>query len=68
MTTGRINQVTLVKRITKSFGRNDRPTLLSFFLHHCSEENSGSGSVICLIDLDNKIQTIASQYTTSAEK
>jgi hypothetical protein len=41
-----------------------------FFLHRCSKESSGSGSVICLIDLDfsRKIQTIASQYTTSAEK
>jgi len=31
MTTGRINQVTLVKRIAESSGRNDPPTRSPFF-------------------------------------
>jgi hypothetical protein len=57
MTTGRINQVTLVKKESqKSSGRNDLLTRSSFFSSPLlSKDNSGSGSVICLIDSDNEI-------------
>jgi len=68
MTTGRINQVTLVKKELQNppVAMTFRLALL-FFLHRCSKENSGSGSVICLIDWDRKIRAIASQFTAFAE-